>query len=84
MIKNSTKTGNYDIRKLRTRLRLSQSDCASMLGWSTRKLQRVECSATYEQFVLFVKSYGEFVVPENRYDIFRINDELFDVKKFEK
>lgn len=79
----SKKARKYDVKSLRKRLKLSQSDAASKLGISTRTWQRMEYDgATLAEFVGFVDSIGSFVTT-SPIDVFRVGDEVFNSKNFE-
>lgn len=80
----SKKTRKYDVKYLRKRLKLSQSEAASKIGVSTRTWQRMEYDgATIAEFIGFVDSIGSFVTT-SPIDVFKVGEEVFNSKNFEK
>ena len=80
----SKKTRKYDVKYLRKRLKLSQSEAASKIGVSTRTWQRMEYDgATIAEFIGFVDSVGSFVTT-SPIDVFKVGEEVFNSKNFEK
>lgn len=83
--KMEQKAKKYDIRLLRKRLGLKQSEAAGMFGISTRSWQRLEANpVTLVEYVALIEaSGGKFIFPENPYAVFERGGNTYIIKEFE-